>query len=92
MNHDEDAIQQQAEAMAEVHVLPPSSSSSTHHHNNDHQQQPDEHHRVAAEAVMGAGEWGFQVQDESGTLVQQRFLEFLSSLYVQTTTVWIFLY
>ena len=62
--------QEQAESMAEVNVMA----------NNSNDNRAN---RVAEEAVLGAGNDavpGFEVTDESGLLVQQRFVEFLGSL------------
>ena len=48
-------------------------------------QQGTRRRRTAEEAQMGVNNGdvqGFQVVDESGNLVQQRFLQFLQTLYV----------
>ena len=57
--------QEQAEAMAEVAVMGNSN-------NNDN---------TAEQAMMGAAQEGApEIQDESGELVQQRFVQFLGAL------------
>lgn len=64
--------EEQAVAMAEVAAMPRSAE-------NDRQDLPEQIQQGAAgEGVVEAPE----VTDESGELVQQRFLQFLGTLYV----------
>lgn len=74
---DDEERREQAQAMAEVNMAYP---------------RGQQHQRAEEEALMGAGGnevdgiAGYaQAVDESGTLVQQRFLQFLGSLYVDLT-------
>ena len=75
-----DEAAQAAQAAAEM---------ATHGHTADNARQSGAHNVPADQAVMGAaGDGGvdgggianFEVTDESGTLVQQRFLTFLTEL------------
>jgi len=63
---------EQAEAAAEVAAMEGTANSAHHNNNNAN--------RIAEEAVLGAGAAGFEETDESGKLVQERFVQFLGTL------------